>query len=1046
MGTHHRKMQPLAFLSFALCGIYFMPPAAVGQVDPDPSPYWKNTIDFPGDPFRVDLSTSDPVGWIKFTIPVGDPTSVYYQDGHQYPLHYDFATAELKPYVGISRPDYDQLTLYEQGQELILGAIVLPPAEYILEYGIQFVRLDPYDPAEIVAMFNTVKATINAPPGVQPLYFPTYEQRAVAEQYQDWFASQGIEIGSTARWSDTNHCYADGWALGTLKFVTGGHIENAYLSGDLAPGDILLTDGVPAEVPFVAGILSLTPSTPNSHVAILAANYGVPFAFLALDDDADRAQQLVGRRIALTAYATYEGCKVRLIDVEDELDAEMVEEILTLKQPPEIDIVPMATYGGYSASTDDLVAEDIQYFGGKAANFGWLRRSIPENSPVATAFSFDLWNAFMDQTVVGSTTLREWIAARLAPHTWPPDMAALATDLDAVRTLIRSDSLTHFSPALEAAVIATLQDPQYGFDPYSKIRFRSSTNVEDSEHFTGAGLYDSYSGCLADDLDGDTVGPSQCDPTQANERGVFRAIRRVFASFYNDNAYIERLRHDVNEAEVGMAVLVHHSFPDEIELANGVATLDRNYSSSALMVTQKGAVSVTNPEGGAIPEQVSLYISGSGTVYPTIIDYSSLMPWGETVLQWPADYTTFGTLFKSVADRFTLETGIQNAYTLDFEYKKTAPEDWLVINQVRRLPRPDTTPSITPYLLNDPVEYCTFMGEAADVFANHRLKSRWTFATRNMRLDAESLDEGSIYADVTVEYRDGATLRTHQAPLPDWPGASSSWNSDRTWDRWAWSELLNPLEATLETRLITQVSPAQSPLLTLRDSPLITLTADYDYTVPTWAWGGDLHTTSETIVLTPCPPELPGDLLQNRVIEGGRGLVIDTTFYWPPPPSGPGAGYTAPCVRFVETVITGLTKQPIVLHGYFSQTYRPEHHNFSEHFIFEPRLEPGIDPQMIDELRAQRIELIHIHTDSSQPEITIHVPWNPADFNDDGHVDGADFDFFRSCATGPHLGPPAGDCVMADLDLDDDIDQTDFALFQRCLTSEGVFSDPACLK
>ena len=108
------------------------------------------------------------------------------------------------------------------------------------------------------------------------------------------------------------------------------------------------------------------------------------------------------------------------------------------------------------------------------------------------------------------------------------------------------------------------------------MRIRSSTNVEDSEEFSGAGLYDSYSGCLADEFDVDEIGPSLCDPNEPNERGVFRAIRRVFASFYNQNAFLERIRYSVNESEVGMALLAHHSFPDEIELANGVATIEKS--------------------------------------------------------------------------------------------------------------------------------------------------------------------------------------------------------------------------------------------------------------------------------------------------------------------------------------------------------------------------------------------------------------------------------------------------------------------------------------
>ena len=116
--------------------------------------------------------------------------------------------------------------------------------------------------------------------------------------------------------------------------------------------------------------------------------------------------------------------------------------------------------------------------------------------------------------------------------------------------------------------------------------------MEDSDQFSGAGLYGSWSGCLADDLDDDDVGPSLCDATKVKERGVFRAIRLVFSSFYNESATLERMRHGVDEHDVGMAVLVHHSFPDEIERANGVATLTQTGGvRRMLLVTQLGAVS-----------------------------------------------------------------------------------------------------------------------------------------------------------------------------------------------------------------------------------------------------------------------------------------------------------------------------------------------------------------------------------------------------------------------------------------------------------------------
>ena len=60
---------------------------------------------------------------------------------------------------------------------------------------------------------------------------------------------------------------------------------------------------------------------------------------------------------------------------------------------------------------------------------------------------------------------------------------------------------------------------------------------------------------------------------------------------------------------------------------------------------------------------------------------------------------------------------------------------------------------------------------------------------------------------------------------------------------------------------------------------------------------------------------------------------------------------------------TAASTNHVVLHGYYSQTYRPEHHNFSEHFLFEPQLEPGISRRVLNELRSQDIRLIQLIID-----------------------------------------------------------------------------------
>ena len=87
-----------------------------------------------------------------------------------------------------------------------------------------------------------------------------------------------------------------------------------------------------------------------------------------------------------------------------------------------------------------------------------------------------------------------------------------------------------------------------------------------------------------------------------------------------------------------------------------------------------------------------------------------------------------------------------------------------------------------------------------------------------------------------------------------------------------------------------------------------------------------------------------------------------------------GAGATAPLKRWEQTTITGLTSEPIVLKGYYSQTLHPEHHNFIEHYLFEPQLEPNLSSDILAELKAKDIRYIRVMRDSknTHPLITTH--------------------------------------------------------------------------
>jgi hypothetical protein len=237
------------------------------------------------------------------------------------------------------------------------------------------------------------------------------------------------------------------------------------------------------------------------------------------------------------------------------------------------------------------------------------------------------------------------------------------------------------------------------------------------------------------------------------------------------------------------------------------------------------------------------------------------------------------------------------------------------------------------------------------------------------------------------------------------------------------------------------VSDAQSPLLTIRDLGASSLELRADYAKPEpirIAGSSQTSTTTDSVRLQPCPPVLSTDELEERTISNGKGVVITTRFFWPAPPSGGAIIWTAPLARWEQTTITGYTAQPIVLRGFWSQTYRPEHHNFGENFLFEPELEPDLPAAQRAELRAKNVRLIYASVGSGQPIIITYPFVAPGDFDRNGRVDGLDVDHFAACASGPLVGQAEASCQDADLDGDGDVDLADFGLFQRCYSGTGA--------
>lgn len=927
---------------------------------------WKNqiaaagTVEAAGEPFLSAPSAEKPgeqPRWIKFALPLEEPGRVYFQDSSKYVFHYEFARTRIPRFAEMSVEEFEAVSLFRERQQIVLGALMFPPNPLVAEIGIQLVGADAYPPDRVAEWFHCVRSRIVIP-GVTFIYMPVFEQTAAATDCAVELAARGVTVGSLDRWNAGDQCYSRGWALGRLVYVPPADIPAAYADGRLRASDVLLTDAVPAEIPPVAGLLTFSPASPNSHAVILAQSTEVPVGYVA--GAALRTQLLgwKGEEVLLQVYPAVRGGVVKAMKGGERLSADLRQHLLALKQPPPLEVVPKAPAGRFAVSVAGLAPADIRYVGGKAANFGVLARAIPENAPAgAIALTFDLWDGFLNRELEPGKTLRQAITEALAAFPGvPADLPALRQALAAVRRRIAQDA--DFSADQKWAILEALS----GFDSRRNLRFRSSTNVEDSEAFTGAGLYDSYSGCLADDLDGDELGPSHCDPTEKDERGVFRALRKVYASFYNDTAFLERRRRGVREEDVGMGVLVHVSAPDEIEWANGVATLRVTQAQdpatravTAQLVTQTGAVSVANPDAQAKPEIVTAEWSGRGNPAWTVEQPSGLVRLGDRVLEWPTDYETLLVLLDEAARAYAALFPAKRELILNFEYKRLAPGH-LSVKQIREIPRPTQT---TPLLVPDAgeivvLQYSSGLGSDSDiqvrnVWGNHRLKSSWRFQASPLDL--------SLVAEVIL--RDSGAIQTVTGPMSQLPEARVITDGGRVRYAFVQGEGASRRTIRLNFDFPWDMEHAPPPFVFLSDAEM-DLEADYAAPQPFVGWDGVLSSRTHDQALLE-PKEKMQREAQPAILSLTAGsLKIESEYdYWKWFRSFYRGDYlTAAVAGFRETRLIGLASQPIVLRSNFAQTYHTGHHSWLQWFLFEPGIEPGIDPQILTELRAANIQAV----------------------------------------------------------------------------------------
>ena len=234
------------------------------------APDWTNQLGLNPEPLASAPRYKEDLSWIKFAIPLDRSGNVYFQNSRVFPFHFDFATRFLPAFSGMNVTEFENVSLIPATQEVVLGAVLFPSNPLVRELGIQFVGREFFSSEKVLNWLDLVSQRVRLEGDWQVFYMPTFEQKERAMEEAPLFKQQGFPVDSPSRWVMEDALYSEGWALGRLQFVDADELEDAFSKGNLLSTDILILDSVPAEVPPVAGIIVLSPATPNAHVAILA--------------------------------------------------------------------------------------------------------------------------------------------------------------------------------------------------------------------------------------------------------------------------------------------------------------------------------------------------------------------------------------------------------------------------------------------------------------------------------------------------------------------------------------------------------------------------------------------------------------------------------------------------------------------------------------------------------------------------------------------------------------------------------------------------------
>jgi hypothetical protein len=299
-----------------------------------------------------------------------------------------------------------------------------------------------------------------------------------------------------------------GTAVGRIHVID--KLDDTVEIGD---NEILVLKELPISLPPVRGIIVAKPSSPLSHINILAKGWNIPNVYIKNADELFREHHTYFFKLE----ATMTDFKLTRADIDD----------LRASVSPDQQIPPADLSIKRLAALGQMRKKDSIAYGAKSANQGEMLNSRLTGITIPDGFGvpYYWYDKFMRDN-----GLNEVIEDLMDDDEFVHNPRHRRQKLEEFRSSIQKGK---FDPALRAQIISRWQKQLAG----RPVFVRSSSNAEDLPDFSGAGLYSSV-------------------PNVIDEDKLIEAVKKVWASLWNFNGYEARVRNYVSQSDVYMSALI----------------------------------------------------------------------------------------------------------------------------------------------------------------------------------------------------------------------------------------------------------------------------------------------------------------------------------------------------------------------------------------------------------------------------------------------------------------------------------------------------------